>query len=77
MTLEKAQAIQLQIKLSKVEMAIVASEAENLKLRHIIKEQDQHISYLEAQVAQNRRSAQDPTQQNTAPGHHQQQLSPS
>ena len=37
-TVEKAQAIQLQTKLSKVEMAIAASEAEKLKLRHIIKE---------------------------------------
>jgi len=71
-TADKAQAIQLRTKLSKVEVAIAASEAEKLKLQHIIKEQDQHIAYLEAQVAQNRKSAQDPTQQKTVMRHPQQ-----
>ena len=71
-TAEKAQAIQLQTKLSKVEMAIAASEAEKLKLQRIIEERDQHIFDLEAQVAQDRESAQGPTQQKTVSGHHQQ-----
>ena len=47
-TIEKAKVVHLQIKLSKVEMAIAASEAEKLKLWHTIKEQDQYIAYLEA-----------------------------
>ena len=58
MTVEKAQAIQSQTKLSKVETAIAASEAKKLKLRHTIEEKDQYIADLEAEAAQHRESAQ-------------------
>ena len=75
-TVEKAQAIQLQTKLSKVDMAIAASDEEKLKLRHTIEEQDQYIAELEAEAEERRKSAQGPTQQKIAP-RHQQQPSPS
>ena len=76
-TVEKAQAIQLQTKLSKVDMAIAASDEEKLKLRHTIEEQDQYIAGLEAEAVEQRKSAQDPTQQKTVPDYHHQQPSPS
>lgn len=57
-TAEKAQAVQLQIRLNEVELTLAASEAENLRLRHIIEEKDQYIAEFEEEAAEHRESAQ-------------------
>ena len=57
-TMEKEEAVQLQVKLNEREMALAASEAERMRLRSIIKEKDQYIADLEAEVSRHRESAQ-------------------
>lgn len=49
-TAKKALAVELQTKLNKVEMALVASDAEQRRLRHLIDEKDKSIVVLEANI---------------------------